>query len=70
MNAISTSVRLEATGWFKSSYSAADNECVEVAALDTRVGVRDSKDPGRGALAVSARCFSAFVDGLHRMSGR
>ncbi|WP_328632176.1 DUF397 domain-containing protein [Streptomyces sp. NBC_00356] len=50
--------------WFKSSYSAANNECIEVANLVTRVAVRDSKDHARGTLKVSAQCFAIFVSGV------
>ena len=34
------------TRWVKSSYSFANGNCVEVAALPGAVAVRDSKDPG------------------------
>ncbi|MGY2023199.1 DUF397 domain-containing protein [Nocardia gipuzkoensis] len=38
------SVDLSGARWFKSSRSAAGNDCVEIAHLDTgHVGVRDSK---------------------------
>ncbi|XIG80091.1 DUF397 domain-containing protein [Streptomyces sp. SGAir0957] len=57
-----------ATGWFKSSYSAADNECVEVVRVRAGVGVRDSKNPGGDVLVLSARSFSAFIDGLDQPS--
>ncbi|MFI0236231.1 DUF397 domain-containing protein [Streptomyces sp. NPDC016845] len=52
--------------WRKSSYSGAGegNNCVEVAALPTHVGIRDSKTPGRAALAVPHGAFGAFVEGL------
>ncbi|MFG3108394.1 DUF397 domain-containing protein [Streptomyces tendae] len=50
--------------WFKSSYSGGEgNECVEVAALGSWVGVRDSKVP-RDALSVSGFAFAAFVANL------
>lgn len=48
--------------WFKSSYSDENAaNCVEVADLNTRVGIRDSKDKGLPALVVSPEAFSAFV---------
>ena len=51
-----------AAEWLKSSYSGgAGGECVEVAALPASVHVRDSKDTGRGAFAVSSAAWSAFV---------
>ncbi|MEV7196831.1 DUF397 domain-containing protein, partial [Streptomyces sp. NPDC093510] len=55
---------LAAASWLKSSYSAADNECVEVAHVHTQVGIRDSKDPHRNGLTISAAAFAAFVGGV------
>jgi hypothetical protein len=60
--------QLTAGSWFKSSYSAADNECVEVARGLPRVGIRDSKVPGQTGFAVSAAAFGLFVDGLKENS--
>ncbi|WP_447039266.1 DUF397 domain-containing protein [Streptomyces sp. DSM 118878] len=55
----------KAAAWFKSSYSGGEgNECVEIAHIQSRVGVRDSKDPRRNALAISTEAFAAFVDGV------
>jgi hypothetical protein len=49
--------------WFKSSYSAGNGDCVEVA---SRVGdsraVRDSKTPSGPMLSFPAAEWSAFVD--------
>ncbi|WP_328223265.1 DUF397 domain-containing protein [Streptomyces sp. NBC_00104] len=51
--------------WFKSSYSGGEgNECVEIASLRARVGVRDSKVPRGAILTVSADTFAAFLKGL------
>jgi len=52
--------------WRKSSFSANDNACVEVAHLDDgRVAVRDTKDHGRGpALIFLAHEWEAFVRGI------
>ncbi|MFE7609594.1 DUF397 domain-containing protein [Streptomyces celluloflavus] len=50
--------------WFKSSYSAPDNECVEVADLRGLVAVRDSKNPRGPVLAFPAAAFAAFVEGV------
>ncbi|MGY0067889.1 DUF397 domain-containing protein [Streptomyces sp. QTS137] len=59
-----TLTRLRAADWFKSSYSAADNECVEVAHAFDRVGIRDSKVLALEGFVVAVRTFTKFVDGL------
>ncbi|MFC9911875.1 DUF397 domain-containing protein [Streptomyces sp. NPDC127197] len=65
MNETPTSDQFAAAGWFKSSYSAADNECVEVShVVPAWVGIRDSKIPGRRGLAVSADAFAVFVEAI------
>lgn len=45
---------MKAEHWRKSSYSSGgtSGECVEVAALDGCVGIRDSKAPSQGHLSV------------------
>ncbi|MGV9509550.1 DUF397 domain-containing protein [Streptomyces tendae] len=50
--------------WHKSSYSAANNECVEVAQDAAHVNIRDSKASGRRGLTVSTDAFALFVTGL------
>jgi hypothetical protein len=53
--------------WKKSSWSAENGNCVEVAELpDNKIGVRDSKDnaPGCPALFFTFPEWSAFVTGL------
>ncbi|MBB1243524.1 DUF397 domain-containing protein [Streptomyces durbertensis] len=48
--------------WFKSSYSgSAGDDCVEVAAADRAVRVRDSKDVTRPHLAVRTEQWSRFI---------
>ncbi|MFF5808281.1 DUF397 domain-containing protein [Streptomyces sp. NPDC012746] len=55
---------LAAAPWRTSSYSAANNECVEVAAIGAWVGLRDSKRPHGSVVAVPAEAFGAVVDAL------
>ncbi|MFI7668597.1 DUF397 domain-containing protein [Nocardia sp. NPDC049526] len=52
--------------WFKSSYSQAGSECVEVAWLsDGGVGVRDLKNPTGPALVFAPAEWDAFMTGVH-----
>ncbi|MER5533277.1 DUF397 domain-containing protein [Streptomyces mirabilis] len=58
---------LGTAAWRKSSYSGdTGGDCVEVADLTPHIAVRDSKNPGHGALALTPEAFSAFVAGLRR----
>ena len=51
--------------WFKSSYSADQGNCVEVAYLPGgQLGVRDSKDPGAASLTFPRSSWVAFVAGI------
>ena len=53
--------------WMKSSYSAGDGgQCVEVAAADTAVHIRDSKQAGGPTLHVGTAQWATFV----RMAAR
>jgi len=55
--------------WFKSSYSGGSGtECVEAALLPSGVLVRDSKQPGRPYLAISATAWFSFLAGA-RLAG-
>lgn len=47
--------------WRKSTYSATQSDCVEVAFGSERTAVRDSKDPSGGALVLSRSAFAALV---------
>ncbi|MBD0674047.1 DUF397 domain-containing protein [Streptomyces sp. CBMA156] len=51
--------------WFKSSYSAQANDCVEAGRLILGgMVVRDSKDSGGPALAFTADAWDAFLSGV------
>ncbi|MFS4095940.1 DUF397 domain-containing protein [Streptomyces sp. AF1A] len=52
--------------WKKSSFSGGGegNDCVELAHLDTRIAVRDSKAPARATLTFPADEFAPFLDAL------
>jgi len=53
---------LSRAAWRKSSHSGAVNDCVEVAGnLPGAVAVRDSKDRGGPALAVTPEAWHAFA---------
>jgi hypothetical protein len=48
--------------WRKASYSGTEQgACVEVAALDGSVGVRDSKNPAAGHIALSVASFADLI---------
>jgi hypothetical protein len=49
--------------WVKSSYSYANGNCVEVQREDTRVSVRDSKDPSGPVLTFTVERWQAFIAG-------
>ncbi|TWG08823.1 DUF397 domain-containing protein [Saccharopolyspora dendranthemae] len=50
--------------WRKSSYSATQNECVEVAITSTAIGVRDTKDRTGGTLVFDNTTWSTFLTHL------
>ncbi|MGH3434848.1 MAG: DUF397 domain-containing protein [Sciscionella sp.] len=50
--------------WRKSSYSTDQSNCVEVALSRPSVGVRDSKKPEAGQLAIPARAWRGFLHAL------
>jgi hypothetical protein len=51
--------------WRTSTYSANGSTCIEVASnLPDVVLVRDSKDRGGPALAVSHQAWSEFIEGI------
>ncbi|MFF3072715.1 DUF397 domain-containing protein [Kitasatospora sp. NPDC057936] len=56
---------ISARGWYKSSYSAQANECVETGHATTGdMAVRDSKDPSGPALVFPASAWAAFVTAI------
>ena len=58
-------VRLFGTGWWKSSFSASNGHCVEVARLTGGfIGVRDSKAKGGPVLQFSTDDWASFLDGI------
>ncbi len=50
-----------ATAWRTSSRSNGERDCVEVAVVPDRVGVRDSKDRPGPALVFAPSAWRAFV---------
>ncbi|MFI1735207.1 DUF397 domain-containing protein [Streptomyces acidicola] len=57
-------VDLSLARWRKSSYSGGANDCVEIAELEARVAVRDSKDLSRQPLLFSRSAMHALVSGI------
>jgi hypothetical protein len=55
-------VDLSRAEWRKSSLSGA-NGCVEIAFVDDRIAVRDSKDPSGPVLVFGLHEWSAFIRG-------
>jgi hypothetical protein len=51
--------------WRKSSYSATEDKCVEVA-LGPAATIRDTKDRAGGTLEISTRSWDAFLITLCR----
>lgn len=51
------------TQWRKSSYSSGDSgtDCVELAALEAGVGVRDSKDADGGHVTLDRASFAVLL---------
>lgn len=47
--------------WRKSSYSSANNACVEIALSSEFVGIRDSKSHDSGALLITAPAWRGFL---------
>lgn len=50
--------------WTKSSYSAAQGNCIEVGRLEDAVVVRDSKDPDGPVLSLTRTQWATFIQAL------
>lgn len=50
--------------WRTSSRSNGNGDCVEVGRSEVAVGVRDSKDPGGGLLAISPGTWTTFLSAV------
>lgn len=58
------SADLSGAHWFKSTFSQAGGDCVEIAHLDGGgVGVRDSKNPSGAVLTFTPAEWDAFLAG-------
>ncbi|MFC8526270.1 DUF397 domain-containing protein [Nocardia sp. NPDC057227] len=59
------SADLTGARWFKSTFSQAGGDCVEIAHLDGgRTAVRDSKNPAGPVLDFTPSEWTAFVAGV------
>jgi hypothetical protein len=58
------------SAWRKSTYSACNGNCVEVAELRPGlIGVRDTKDAGRGPVMVfEAAVWSSFLESVKKVT--
>lgn len=59
-----TALDLTRANWRTSTRSSGNGNCVEVAPVDGRVAVRDSKDRGGSVLVFSGATWTTFVAGV------
>ena len=64
MNEAQSAAQIASANWRRSSHSAANNECVEVAHVQSWALLRDSKDRDRTGLTTSAAAFTTFVNSV------
>ncbi|OPC83974.1 hypothetical protein B4N89_26285 [Embleya scabrispora] len=50
--------------WRKSTFSGANDDCVETAPTSTTMAIRDSKDPSVGLLAVPKGSWTCLTEAL------
>jgi hypothetical protein len=60
-----TALDLSRAKWRTSTRSVGNGNCVEVATIDGRVAVRDSKDRHGSVLAFPPSAWNAFVTSVH-----
>jgi hypothetical protein len=53
--------RLQDASWHKSTYSGGQNACVETAAAEAVIGVRDTKHSQAGVIVVPLKAWAAFI---------
>jgi hypothetical protein len=58
-----TGADLQNLSWQKAESSNFNGQCVEVASIDEKVAIRDSKDPDGSVLTCTPAEFAAFLEG-------
>ncbi|MFG1652253.1 DUF397 domain-containing protein [Micromonospora sp. NPDC049275] len=59
-----TALDLTRADWRTSTRSSGNGNCVEVATVDGRIAIRDSKDRSGPALAFGPAAWRSFLHGL------
>jgi hypothetical protein len=60
---VPTGTELKNLFWQKSESSNVNGQCVEIASIDDKVAIRDSKDPDGPVLICASEEFTAFLKG-------